>query len=497
PWTNARLSMFSGYGAGITSPGWYRHLWKYPDDMGIRWLSKVARLFRNKKMDISTAHVIETFRLAESLSALRNLSRPGLYELSEATLSVMCMGDNILLELVKQELIVANVMGKVPKELPKHPLQENFEEIARKLRLPLSADWKDFELDLRKELDLNRSIFLYRLEALDIPWGKRAYARSKGTFKEAWRLKWEPEMLIDLIEKSIWGNGIETAATTYLLDKAQRSQSIAELAVFIQQAIPAELFVCIEKLLFKLNEIASISADIAELMKTVVPLASVSRYGNVRKTDLSTINTLVEGFITRISIGLANACYGLDEATSEQMFENIKQVNEAVRLLETDALTQVWQKALFELLDKQGVHPIITGCTCRLLFDVKRIDEQETAKQFGLALSTGQSAIYSAGWLEGFLKGSSMILLLDNTLWNLLYKWVAELQSDSFIELLPIMRRTFSKFEVAERRQLGEKAKKGISIANVVVEDHEEAKNFNIERTEGVLNTIAELLNIN
>lgn len=497
PWTNARLSMFSGYGAGITSPGWYRHLWKYPEDKGIRWLTKVARLFRTKKMDISTAHVIETFRLAESLAALRNLSRVGLYEMTEATLSVMCMGDAILLELVRQELIVANVMGKVPRELPKHPLQENFEEISRKLRLPLTAERKDFELDLRKELDLNRSIFLYRLEAMDIPWGKRMYARSKGTFKEAWQLKWEPEMLIDLIEKSIWGNGVEIAATTYLLDKAQKTQSIAELAVLIQQAIPAELFVGIEKLLFKLNEIASILADIAELMKTVVPLASVSRYGNVRKTDLSTINSLVEGFITRISIGLANACYGLDEENSTQMFENIKQVNEAVRLLETDTLTQVWHKALFELLDKQGVHPIITGCTCRLLFDVKQLDEQQTAKQFGLALSTGQSAIYSAGWLEGFLKGSSMILLLDNVLWNLLYKWVAELQGDSFIELLPILRRTFSKFEVGERRQLGEKAKKGVSITNVVVEDHEEAKNFRVERTEGVLNTIAGLLGIN
>jgi hypothetical protein len=28
PWTNGRLSMYSGYGAGITSPGWYDFLWK-------------------------------------------------------------------------------------------------------------------------------------------------------------------------------------------------------------------------------------------------------------------------------------------------------------------------------------------------------------------------------------------------------------------------------------------------------------------------------------
>src|SRR5262249_35078902 len=27
PWTDSRLSAFSGYGAGVISPGWYRHLW--------------------------------------------------------------------------------------------------------------------------------------------------------------------------------------------------------------------------------------------------------------------------------------------------------------------------------------------------------------------------------------------------------------------------------------------------------------------------------------
>ena len=28
PWTDARLASASGYGAGVTSPGWYAHLWK-------------------------------------------------------------------------------------------------------------------------------------------------------------------------------------------------------------------------------------------------------------------------------------------------------------------------------------------------------------------------------------------------------------------------------------------------------------------------------------
>ncbi len=131
PWTNDRLSMFSGYGAGITSPGWYEHLWKHGEkDNGSRWLTKVARLFRKNKMDTSTAHIIESLRLAESLASLRSLSKVGLHELNEATQTVMCMGDGILLELVKKELIIANRIGKVPAELPKLPLQDDFETLA-------------------------------------------------------------------------------------------------------------------------------------------------------------------------------------------------------------------------------------------------------------------------------------------------------------------------------------------------------------------------------
>lgn len=497
PWTNDRLSVFSGYGAGITSPGWYEHIWKHGNhDDGTRWLTKVARLFRQKKMDISTAHIIEAFRLAESLASIRGLSRVGLYELNEATQSVMCMGDGILLELVKKELIVANHIGKVPDELPKLPLQNDFETLAQKYRLSITAEGKEYELDLRKELDLNRSKLIYRIEILSIQWGKKLYARTKGTFKEVWMLKWQPEMFINLIEMGIWGNTVEDACKYFLIDKSNKSASINELASLIQSAIPAELFDAIEVLLNKINEVATVSADILELMAALTPLVEVSRYGNVRKTDLSAINQLVEGLLTRICIGLPNACYGLDDDNSRKVFEYIKQVNEATRLLENPELTNTWLSTLAILAQKEGVNSIILGCTCRLLFDAKVLDESQTAQRFGYALSAGQEPLYSAGWLEGFLKGSGMILLYDNVLWNLLYKWVFELPDAYFIELLPILRRTFSKFEVAERKQIGEKAKGGASSETVAISHDSISDYFNISRAESVLPLMEVLLGV-
>jgi hypothetical protein len=464
PWTNDRLAFESGYGAGIHSPGWYRHLWKYPaDTKGERWLVRVAQIFREKKMDTSTAHVIEAVRLAGALAALRALPKPGLDELNEAVRTVMCQGDDTLLGYVRKDLIVGHVLGKVPKSLPMLPLQADFEVQAKKLRLKQSAEKTDLDLDLRTELHLARSIFLHRLGLLGIRWGKLGGSTGYGTFRERWVLRWKPEMLVSLIEMGIWGNKIAEAAAAYLTHKAQHSQAVGEIATWIDEAIPAELFDLIEVLLRRVHELSAQSTDIMDLMAAIRPLAGISRYGNVRKSDMQRIAQLVEGLTLRCCIGLPTACYGLDQAASAKMFDLIRAVNESVQLLDNPALSQQWHEALRVIAEKEdGIPPVLNGCTNRLLFDASLLPYETVEARFSRALSAGNDAALAAAWLEGFLKGSAALLLYDQKLWVLLYDWVAQLPPDTFTLLMPILRRTFSKYEPAERRKIGEKAKYGI-----------------------------------
>ena len=516
PWTNDRLWMSSGYGAGIMSPGWYGHLWKYPNDKGALWLSKVARLFREKKMDTSTAHVIEALRLTEALAGMRNLPRAGLFEMNEAVQSVMCMGDSVLMELVRKQLIVGSVIGKVPDNIPKLPIQTDFELQTRLLRIPQTAEQKTLELDLRKPLDLSRSIFLHRLIILKIEWGSTLIKRTKGTFKEIWKLKWKPEMLVNLIEKGIWGNTIEQAAGNLLIhDCAYDNVSLSFLSECIAQAIPAELFYAIEILLTKIEEVSVVSGDIQELMSAIIPLSDIGRYGNVRKTDLTHIYNILESLLTRVCIGLPNACYGLDEDTTQKMFELIRKVNEAVRMLDFGIWTfdkgvseiqspesnvqspksEMWFKTLSGISKTNGIHAIIKGCTTRLLFDAQIFSEEQTSTSFGFALSKGNEPKEAAGWLEGFLKGSGMILLYDNVLWHILNSWLEQLEQEAFVELLPILRRTFSKFEPSDRKKLGEKAKRGNSeITNTLNPEPHKINSFDNELAEMPLPLLAVLL---
>ena len=183
PWTYDRLTFASGYGAGIQSPGWYDHVWHHPADDGTLWMAKIARLFRSKEMDTSVAHIIEGVRLAESLASLRGLSKVGLEELNEATLAVLCNGDDILLQLIREELIVSDKIGQVPHEVPKPPLLQDVEKTQKRLRLPAEAGIKELTLDLREALQLERSIFLHRLLLIEICMGASDKCKKQRDFQ--------------------------------------------------------------------------------------------------------------------------------------------------------------------------------------------------------------------------------------------------------------------------------------------------------------------------
>lgn len=76
PWTHGRLASASGYGAGVTAPGWYHHLFTASDRPIHRWLTDAARVLREEDQPVSSAHVIEAVRLAETLATVRGRPLP-------------------------------------------------------------------------------------------------------------------------------------------------------------------------------------------------------------------------------------------------------------------------------------------------------------------------------------------------------------------------------------------------------------------------------------
>src|SRR5581483_10346654 len=203
PWTHSRLSYHSGCGAGIGSPGWYQHLFDTDDHIAERWLASVAELLRAERYPVSSAHLIEGVRLAESLAALRGRPMPGLAELTEATVAVLCEGRDEPLALIGRELVVGETLGSVPSGVPTVPLAADLTREAKRLRVPRTAAQKQYNLDLRNATDLDRSKLFHRLGLLGIDWAVAVGSRGSGTFRESWDVTWEPLFEVRLVEAAV------------------------------------------------------------------------------------------------------------------------------------------------------------------------------------------------------------------------------------------------------------------------------------------------------
>ncbi|SDG18083.1 DUF5682 family protein [Mucilaginibacter gossypii] len=493
PWTFNRLSFRSGYGAGINSPGWYNHIWNHPHDDGTLWMAEVAQLFRKQQMDTSVAHIIEAVRLAGALASLRGLPKVGLEELNEATLSVLCNGESILLKLVHDELIVGHQIGEVPVEIPKPPLQLDIEKQQKKLRLPATADYKDYTLDLRKDTDLERSIFLHRLQLLDINWGRQQYTSGKGTFKEQWRLQWDPGYSVEIIERGNLGNTVAEAAANSVLNQAKEARELKVIGDLLEKTIPAELPGAIEALISQLNNLAAASADVIEMMEVVPGLITVARYGNVRKTDAELVISIINSIITRVCISLPNACIAIDEDASQKLLELFFKLNDGINLLQDMGIISMWQQTLLTIAANKNTSPVIGGYSTRLLHDARKLEGDQLMQYFSFAMSSATAPVIAAAWLEGFLKGSGTLLLLDQDLWQVIDNWVASLADEVFMQVLPLLRRTFANFTNPERRKLGEKARSGGGTGH---QHTNISANFDAERAKQGLPVIMQLLGL-
>ncbi|WP_225847821.1 DUF5682 family protein [Streptomyces sp. HPF1205] len=467
PWTHRRLARAGGYGAGIDSPGWYQHLFTSPDRPVTRWMTKVAGLLRDEDLPVSSAHVIEAVRLADTLAAMRGRPLAGLGETMDAVRAVMCDGSDVPLALIRDRLVVGDVLGDVPPDAPAVPLARDLAREQRRLRLKPEALERELDLDLRKDVDAARSQLLHRLRMLGIGWGEPAAGRAgKGTFRESWRLRWEPEVAIRVAEAGIWGTTVETAATARAQDEAVRATTLAEVTSVAERCLPAGLAGALPTVMRALADRAALDADVAHLAAAFPALVRAVRYGDVRGTDSAALARVAEGLAQRICVGFPPACAGLDADGAAALRVHMDEVHRAMALLPDGSrareLREAWSGMLRGLAERDGaISGLLRGSAARLLLDEGRLGAGEAARLMGLALSAGTGPAESAAWIEGFLAGGGMLLVHDERLLGLVDGWLAGVSGEAFTDVLPLLRRTFAEFEPGVRRTVGELVRRG------------------------------------
>ncbi|MFE5241504.1 MULTISPECIES: DUF5682 family protein [unclassified Streptomyces] len=469
PWTHRRLARHSGYGAGIESPGWYGHLFGSPDRPVERWMTKVAGLLREEDMPVSSAHVIEAVRLAGTLAALRDRPAVGLTEATDAVRAVMCEGSDVPLALVRDRLVVGETLGEVPDGAPAVPLQRDLDRQQRTLRLRPEAEGRELDLDLRKDTDAARSRLLHRLRLLGVDWGTPAAGRgSTGTFRESWRLRWEPELFVRIAEAGVWGTTVLAAATARAEADAVSAASLASVTALAERCLLAGLTEALPVVMRALADRAALDTDVGHLADALPALARSLRYGDVRSTDTAALGEVAVGLAERVRVGLPPACTGLDADGAAEMRGRVEGVHTAVGLLAdvagAEGLSERWAGALRRLSARDTVAGVIRGRATRLLLDDGLLAESEAALLMGLTLSPGTPPAEAAAWIEGFVgaaTGGGMLLVHDERLLGLVDTWLTGIPAEEFTGVLPLLRRTFSAYEPGVRRTLGDLVRRG------------------------------------
>jgi Family of unknown function (DUF5682) len=465
PWSHHRLTLATGYRAGVESPGWYAHRFDATQrgvDPVVSWCARVAALLRGLGSDVAPAQLIDATHHAHVLGALRDRPAPGLQEISDALACVV--GDGLAItEPVRRHLIVGDELGQVPLDMAAVPLAADLTAQLKACGLRVAGTSRTIELDVRLDRDRARSVLLHRCTVLGLSLAVRLDdRRSTGTFRETWRVQWHPELAIELVEHSVDGATMADAATTAVERRLSHTNSAADLSALLAGVLPCELEAPTRRVLDRLVERTAIEPDVQLLVDVVASLIDVARYGDSRATALGSVLPLIDQLLLRALVALAPAARQRDREQADGLVARLDV------LVSTMALwTQLaghdaphhrqWQRALHELsLDDTRVHAVITGRALRIARDGSLADDATTSTRLASMLGPGVAVERTAAVIEGFIGTGSAVLLHDRALLVMLDGWLGRLNSDEFAIALPLVRRTFSMIEAHDRRRLGE-----------------------------------------
>ncbi len=472
PYSYYRLSERSGYGAGNQAPAYFELLWDSMckgnlEQTTYRYLTELAARQRKQGQMTSSAEVIEASRLAQTLAKLRSSEYPVLQDLRDAAITCMGHGSFSEISVSTAAIEIGTKIGELPPGVSRTSIQGDFYRQLKELRLDKyqSVQAQQLDLDLRENLrvkseksafiDLNRSFFLHRLRVLQVGFGTPVQSRqTNSNWGEYWNLRWVPETEIELIEASLLGETIETAASFSLKEKADKSNEISQAAEVFQDAFLCGMPQAAAYAISVLQRLSVDTAAIEQVSKTAEHLSTVIRYGDLRKFSSEPIIPLLTQLFLRACLTLQESCSCDDEA-SKQVMESIERLNQ-VQLNHEFLQEQQWIDALTAVADRDDLNTKCSGFAMATLIERGLIDENLLSIEVSRRLSKGISADLAAGWFEGLAKKTSYSLIVHLSLWKELDYYLQDLDEDDFKRALVFLRRAFSDFTANEKSDIAE-----------------------------------------
>ncbi len=473
PYTYFRLSAQSGYGAGNHAPAYFELIWDCLQAGGVagvppEFLSRVARWLRHAGTPKSTAEVIEGVRLARTLAGFRGGSTPTLRDLEDAAIACIGHGERAAIAdaLVRAE--VGTATGSLREGVSQTSIQDDFTRQMQRLKLHdyRSPVVQTLKLDLRENrfvksadaafLDLHRSAFLHRLAVLGVPFAKRqAVQQDSGTWAEVWDLAWTPEAEIALVESVLLGETVEAATAWKFTSRLADCTDISAAATIVREACECSMSDTMERARGTVQRLAAGSAALPKITAAAREIATVVRFGSLRRMDPAALEPLVAELFVQAALNLFSAA-GCDDAAARDILAGMEHLHAISQELPELVDDDLWLYHLAALAAADDRNALLSGFACAILMERGRMDDSELTREVARRLSPGIPADVGAGWFEGLARRNRYALLARLTLWRAVDDYLASLDAGEYRRALVFLRRAFGSFSPQEKRHIAE-----------------------------------------
>ncbi|CAN1211698.1 DUF5682 domain-containing protein [Tumidithrix helvetica PCC 7403] len=477
-----QLDALNGYGAGMPAPEFYQRFWqelqKGTSNPLLETANQILVEIGNKTRAqttgtaLSTADAIAALEQARRLAAFRHHQAPTREDLLDGIRSCFVKGamdgeGTILMSLVRQ-MLTGDRIGDLPPDVGVPPIVNDFREIARHLRFKIDTSLpQSLTLDIyRKVAHRQASRFLHALHFLEIPFARIVagpdfvQGRQLDRLQEVWEYRWIPQTESSLIERSLYGTTLETAAV-YLLQQAiaqleemGKSRSALEAVRILLSACRMGLHAHTDRLL---DLIATNIAEDPAFMSLVDAVSQLVLLWQSREPleahDLIQIPALS-------AIAYQRLCYllpDLSNCSEEEVMSILGRFGTVQELFQSDSATfdpDLFYDGLHHLLATPQSHPTVAGGAAGILYRAGLLSESEIVtlgmgylqSSIGSSSPSGTSGQITGG--AGFLRG--LLYTCREVAWNvsrLLEAIDAQLQvwdDDEFLHVLPEFRLAFA-----------------------------------------------------
>ena len=252
----------------------------------------------------------------------------------------------------------------------------------------------------------------------------------------------------------MWGTTVSSGRRGAGRRTGRRRQRSLELTGAVERCLLADLPEALDRLLEALAERAALDADVVHLMEALPALARAQRYGDVRGTDTS---RPAPGGRGAGAADLRRAAAGGRRPRRRRGGRDCARHGSTRVHCGRSGCSPDGGRGRTTAARALAGRPGRPGRPHRpqrrcwpagwsgCCVDAERLDDAPCAAAAGaVARASRRSA--KAAWVDGFFADGALLLIHDAELRGLLDGWVAGLDEREFVDVLPLVRRTFGTF---------------------------------------------------